>query len=308
VGKYLVVSAALAVAILLPYLWPYWRAHTDQGLTRDAQDLMSAFWRDYLTTPARIDGALLERWTSSTGLFPGFIGVGLTIYAVARGALRDPRARMSLVLGIVGVALSFGAAVPGFRLLYVLFPPLHGIRAIARFGYLGIVAVAIVGGFGVAIIRRQAKPRVALVAGVAIPVLLTAETLAIPIGYRPFDQIAPIYHQLDDVSGAVVADLPLAPHRFIFGNAPAMLNSTTSFYRLLNGYSGFVPASYYTHLDEVEPFPAERAIAALRRYGVTHVFVHRGLYPADRLAEIERTPALSIIAQDASVTLYQLTR
>jgi hypothetical protein len=140
VTKYLATAAALASLVLLPYLWPYWRAHADQGLNRSLAAIAPASWRDYLTTPARFDYWLLERWTSSIGLFPGFVGLALTAYAIATGALKDPRARMCLALGVCGVVLSFGADVPGFSLLYAAFTPLHGIRAIGRFGYLGTVA------------------------------------------------------------------------------------------------------------------------------------------------------------------------
>ena len=41
----------------------------------------------------------------------------------------DPRARMCLAIGLVGVALSFGPALPGYEALYTVIPVL---RAFAR--------------------------------------------------------------------------------------------------------------------------------------------------------------------------------
>jgi hypothetical protein len=309
IAKSLVAAAALASLVLLPYLWPYWRAHADQGLNRSLEAIAPALWRDYLTTPARFDYWLLERWTSSTGLFPGFVGLALTAYAIATGTLRDPRARMCLALGVCGVTLSFGAGLPGFSLLYAAFTPLHGIRAIGRFGYLGTVAVAVLGGFGLAAMRRRiGRPVLAIAAGIVVPLVLTLESLAAPIGYRRFEGIPPIYHRLDAEPSAVVADLPLAAHQVIYLNAPAMLNSTTSFYRLVNGYSGFIPASYFRISDAVASFPAAGAIAALKANGVTHVFVHDDEYSPAQIEQIRQTPDLRQIAADGLVALYELRR
>jgi hypothetical protein len=309
VVKNLVAAAALASLVLLPYLWPYWRAHADQGLNRSLEAVAPAFWQDYLTTPARFDHWLLERWTSFNGLFPGFVGLALTAYAITAGALRDPRARMSLALGVCGVALSFGPDLPGFSLLYAAFLPLHGIRTIARFGYLGTVAVAVLGGFGLAAMRRNiGRPALAIAAGIVVPLILTLESLAAPIGYERFEGIPQIYHRLDAEPSAVVADLPLASHQVIHLNAPAMLNSTASFYRLVNGYSGFIPASYFRISDAVASFPAASAIAALKANGVTHVFVHDDGYSPAQIEQIHQTPDLRQIVADGPIALYELRR
>jgi hypothetical protein len=309
VAKYLAVAAALAALVVLPYLFPYWRSHQGQGLNRSVTDLLPACWRDYLTTPARFDYWLLRRWWSSTALFPGFVGMALAGYAIARGALEDPRARMCLALGVCGVVLSFGASVPGFSLLYLAFPPLHGIRAISRFGYLGIVAVAVLGGFGVAAIGRQARrSTLAAAAGVVIPIVLALESLAAPIHYMYYDGIPPIYHRLDAHRSAVVAELPLAPREDFFTNAPPMLNSTTSFYRLLNGYSGFTPQSYFDHYDALEGFPDPNAISALQRFGVTHVFVHTDMFSMGQLEHLRQASGLRRIAEEKSVELYEVLR
>jgi hypothetical protein len=307
VAKCLTAAAVLATIVLLPYLLPYWRANHDLGMTRPLESLDKTSWQDYLTTPARLDYVLLERFTSFTGLFPGFLGLALTIFAVAQGALRDPRARMCLALGVCGVALSFGAALPGYAVLYWMFPPLHGIRAVSRFGYLGLVAVAALSGFGTAEIRRRLRrPAFASLAGVVIALALTIESLAAPIDYLPFEGIPPIYHRLDGERDAVVAELPLPMHRAIFANAPFMLNSTTSWYRLLNGYSGFIPESYFTHYDALHDFPAPAAVVALQRFGVTHIFVHLDSFTPGDLGILRQSRGLRLIAQEQSVALYQV--
>jgi hypothetical protein len=309
VAKCVAGAAALASVVLLPYLLPYWRASHGQGLNRSLDQILPTFWQDYLTTPARFDYWILERFTSTTGLFPGFLGVALAGYAIARGTLKNPLPRMCFAFGLCGIVLSFGSILPGYAILYRAFPPLGGIRALSRFGYLGIVAVAILAGYAVADMRRRIRrPALATAVAVAIPMVVTLESLAAPIGYQPFLRIPPIYHQLDAVRGAVVAEFPLAPHQYIFANAPAMLNSTTSFYRLWNGYSGFIPQSYLDHYDAVESFPNPDAIAALRAHGVTHVFVHHDAYSPAQIEQMHQTPDLREIAADGLVALYELRR
>jgi hypothetical protein len=53
-----------------------------------------------------------------------------------------------------------------------------------------------------------------------------------------------------------------------------VLNSTAHWRPLMNGYSGYTPASYVEHADVFWYFPRDSAIDAMRRAGVTHVMVH----------------------------------
>ena len=85
--------------LLLPFLLPYWRAYSGQGLTRslaDARWFAASGW-DYLTTPGRMHG---EWWShdfpSTTSLFPGFAG--------ARARRGRPRVRS----GVQGSARAHG--------------------------------------------------------------------------------------------------------------------------------------------------------------------------------------------------------
>jgi hypothetical protein len=307
VAKWLIGAAAMAALVMLPALLPYWHLHQMQGLSRPIDDLLPASWQDYLTTGARFDYRVLRRFWCETALFPGFVGLALSAYAVAKGALRDPRARMCAALGACGVVLSFGAAVPGFSWLYWLFPPLQGIRAISRFGYLATVAVAVLGGFGFAAVGRSARrSNVAAAVAVVIPVLVILESLAAPIRYAYDGGIPAIYERLGGAPHAVVAEMPLAAEPDMFANARAMLNSTTSFYALVNGFSGFTPRTYYVRLDAFAGFPAADAVAALGSCGVTHVFVHTDAYSAEQLDQLRRARALRRMAREGSVELYEV--
>jgi hypothetical protein len=301
--------ASLALA---PFLVPYWRAYHDQGLTRTLADarLYSASWADYLTTPGRLHG---ESWSyrfassSTTSLFPGIAAVSLTAFAIAsKVAIRDPRARLCLALGACGFLLSFGPSLPGYALLYRALPVLHAVRAPVRFGYLAVIAAAMLAGFGLAAIRRTWSARSSgAIAAVALA-LAVLEPFRAPLYLPKADPIRPIYRELRDVPDAVVVELPL-PHPWaVFHNAKYMLNSTLHWKPMVNGYSGFLPNSYRQHYDQLASFPDEHSIAALRHLGVTHLFVHTDQLAASVAGNLDQVPGLARLSAEETVVLYRL--
>jgi hypothetical protein len=308
VALWLTVSAGLSAIVLAPYLLPYWLTYHLKGFSRPLQGLLGAEWSDYVTSPARFSHWLLGRWSSADPLFPSFSGLILTAVGIATGVvLRNPRARMCLAFGGFGFLLSFGTAMPGYALLYHAFPALHGIRTVSRFGYLPIVAVGICAGFGLSEIRRRmaGSPFRAAV-GVLIVGVAALELLAAPIRYRRFDGIPAIYEQLQHVPNAVVVELPMARPGAIASNAPYMLNSTVHWHPLLNGFSGFIPGSYVEHYEALRDFPSPASIAALRQYGVTHLFVHLDRFRPQVADQIQRSPALQQVAAERQIILYKL--
>jgi PA14 domain-containing protein len=303
-------AAGLAGVILLPFLLPYWHLYEEQGLSRSLAEvrMYSASWTDYLMTPGRLHYAWWShRFGRGTALFPGFVGLGLTGLAIwLGGAMKNQRARMCLAAGLCGVLLSFGPKLPGYAMLYEFVPPLHAIRAAARFGYLGIVAVAMVGGFGLAELRRRLPGRIARPLSVLVLVLAALEPFAAPLGLKRAADISPIYRQVRSEPGAIVVEMPFPSPRAVFVNAQYMLNSTAHWKPILNGYSGFVPGSYRVHSELLSGFPDATSIAALQALGVTHVFVHLGSYGADSVRRIDTTAALRKMAQEGTIALYRL--
>jgi len=306
----LIGAAIMAFVVLLPFLLPYWHVSHDQGFTRSLEEVagFTATWRDYLTTPGRLARVWPANQGSASPMYPGAVGTALALVAILSGiALRDPRPRMCLVFGICGVLLSFGPDVPGYGWLYQVFPPLQGIRAVSRFGYLGLVAVAVVGAYGVVCIRswmRHSPWR--RPASFCILALVAIEPLAAPISYMRFGGIPRIYARLADEPSAVVAEFPMPMSRGVFFNAPYMLNSTIHWKPLINGYSGFVPASYHEHLEQLRDFPGPRAIAALQRMGVTHVFAHTSELGPATSRDLGQVPALERLAEEGDIVLYRL--
>ena len=115
----LLVAAAISVAAVGPFLWPYYEVSRDQGLVRSVSEVArySAGWRDYLTTGGRLHYALWSHnfFEHHTALFPGLTALALAGLAILKGdAWRDPRARMALAFGAAGLVLSFGPTLPEY--------------------------------------------------------------------------------------------------------------------------------------------------------------------------------------------------
>ena len=307
----LLLFVVIAGTALAPALAPYWLLH-GHGFTRslDEAAFFAATVRDYMTSVARLDG-----WapvSGSVGLYPGTLALALAGVALVSGvAFRDARARMCLAFGICGVALSFGPAVaPGYETLYFAVPLLQGIRTASRFGYLGIVAVAVLGGYGLAWTRHQLASHVGwqrAATGAAVAMVF-AESVAAPISYAPFTTIPSIYALPAVDARAVVVEMPMAPPAAPFFDAPDLLNSTLNWRPLINGYSGFTPPSYEQHYAAMRDFPSQASVAALQAAGVSHVFVHLDRFDASAVEAIGHAPALHRVAMDGSIALYRLDR
>jgi hypothetical protein len=311
----LAVAGALAVLVVGPFLWPYYRMSREQGFARPLDEVSrySAGALDYLTTGGRLHYA----WWSArifdgrTALFPGAIAVGLAAVALVDGtAWRDRRARMALAFGVMGVAFSFGPALPGYAWLYEHVPLVRGIRGAARWGFLGLTAIAILAGFGVQRLgRRWAGLRWWPATATALLALVTIEALRAPMGFVSAPTIPHVYARLRDEPHVVLAEFPIYRHA-VQKNARYLLNAAEHFQPLVNGYSGFIPASWIVNAGVLETFPSDDAIARLRTLGVTYITVHMTAFAAERGADaldaVSRRQELDAVQTDGDVRLYRL--
>ncbi len=313
VARQLGLAATVAIAMLTPFLLPYWFASRDVGLGRSLEEVrpLSAELTDYLATGGRLH---FETWSrpyfQGDALFPGLTATLLTMVALATMvALRDRRARMALALGIVAFVLSFGPAFPPYGWLYHLFPLLTGIRGAVRFGQFVLVAMAILAGFGLAALQQRLSRRSAIVAGVALLLTANAEALRAPLWYFEYPGVAPIYQALAKVGPeAVIVWLPFPPSHQFHLNAPFMLVAAKDFPRMLNGYSGFKPPSYRRHADRLAAFPDSASIGYLHDQGVTHVLVDGRNMRPERLGSLEHVRELSLWETDGNLRIYVLSR
>lgn len=313
------VAAVLAVLALAPFLTPYLLARREQAMfvrTLDEVAKFSAGWPNYLATGGTFHittwGARFWMLGRGDGLFPGVVGLLLTIVAVGTGvAFSDRRARMALVFGIVCFALSFGPAFPLYSYLYNAFPAMAAVRGAARFGQMVLVSVAILAGFGLAALQRR-LPR-AWVMPVCLALIVTAhlEALRAPIDYgqdQEFRGIPKIFESLNTPDPDVVVIFPFYPPQELFMNARYMVVSTAFWKPMLNGYSGYMPVRYIEHTQNLSGFPDEKSLAYLQGLGVTRVLVDSRNMRAEALGRLSGFPQLVQIATDGNLKIFELKR
>jgi uncharacterized membrane protein len=311
VASLLALSASVAALLLAPFLLPYLRVSRQQGFTRPMAEvsLYSARLADYVSTGGRLHYALWSaRFFDREALFPGLIAAALVMVAMASGvAWRDRRARMAVAFGVVAFALSFGPAFPLYEPVARLFPIMAGIRGASRFGQFFLAAVAILAGFGFAVVAERI-PRRAVAVGVIVLLGANLEALRAPINYRAFEGLSPVFDRLTDTDRALVACFPFPPRREAFHNVDCMLASTRFWRPLVNGYSSFIPERYDREAAAVDAFPEGMTLPYLRQLGVTHVIVFTNQISAPRLAHLAEHPELSLWKEDRdrSVRIYEL--
>ena len=306
----MLVAAAIALVALTPFMLPYYHARETVGLGRSLEETArySAEWTDYLAAPGRIYFDWWgKRFFQGDALFPGVTAMLLALAGIVAAGWKDKRARMTLALGLAAFALSFGPAFPPYRWLYRIFPLLSGIRGAVRFGEITLVAIGVLAGFGVAAVQRRLPAKWATTLGLAVFLTGNVEALRAPLFYSEYHGIPPVYDALNNIGRkAVLAWFPFYASAQFHQNAPFMLVSTRTFNPMVNGYSGFKPASYYKNVEELAGFPDERSIAHLQQLGVSVVLVDgRNMRPAN-LARLSDFPQLSKIADDGNLRIYLL--
>ncbi len=308
-------AAGVAIGLAGPVLAPYATARDRQGLVRAASELeqFSAPPAAYLATPARLHHSTWSRPfydRTAPRYFPGVICLLLAAVAVVLGGVREPWRRTLVPVAIVGFVLSLGTATPVYAWLHEALPPMQLLRDPSRFGYLVLLALAILAGLGLQELRSRG--RLSRFAAVALIVAANAEALTAPLELEPFEGLPSVYAAVaDEDEPLVLAELPFYPVEQVHRNAAYVLGSTAHFRPLLNGYSGFTPASYVERAEALREFPDDRAMDTLRRAGVTHVIVHfdrllpgRAEYVRTALAE---RPELELIhGSEREIALYRL--
>ena len=313
-------AAVTAAILILPVYLPYRRVAREQGMLRSLENVAdySATLKGYLAAAGRIhystwSGGFFEDPVDS--FFPGFVVIGLAAFCVWIAARRSATSRwrvlMLVAITVTGLVLSLGTRTPVYGWLFYIFPPMQGLRAAARFGNLFLLGMAVLAGLGLAALRARFHPRAAMWLGVVLIAAANLESLRAPFVYKRFEGIQPIYSLLAHEPGRVVlVETPFYPARAAFENAPYVLASTAHWRRLMNGYSGYVPASYREYAASFWFFPEDFAVQAMRRAGVTHVMVHPNLFYGDKekvMTRVAASPYLERVAIGrGGVALYRL--
>ena len=317
-------ATVTASAFSLPLLIPYRRVAVEHHMVRPIAEVASysATPAGYLAAPGRIH---VSTWSAAAfarpvdAFFPGVVAsilAAAALWYAVRGRDRE-RVAVLVAIGVAGFVLSLGLRTPLYGWLYAAFPPMQGLRAAARFGFLFLMAVALLAAIGVANLRRRGEGRTvmagATMTAIAAIVLVNLEALRAPFEYRRWAGIPAIYQQLAREPGPVVlAEMPFYPPQTVFENARYVLNSTAHWRPLMNGYSGYTPGSYADAAILMSRFPDPRASARMALAGVTHVTIHPDRYgsgAAGVFEELSRRREFTLIGVDTAtgIRLYRFT-
>jgi len=290
----LAVGAALALAIVTPYALVYARAENTVG-ARSIDDVAhySASPGNYLAAPPsnRLYGSVTSRFGSDElYLFPGFVAIVLGVMGVIGSSDRVRFVYLAALLLVFD--MSRGVHGVSYPLLFHL-APFRALRSAARVGILVNLSLAILSAYGMAWVLGKIRrfPWQAATAIVIVAALAT-EYASSPVLARAPAPTA-VDRWLARQSPAVVLQLPMTLDWLY------MYQGIGHGQRMLNGYSGYPPDSYYVTRETMRSFPDERSIAYLQERHVDYVVVRGEHYrPADRdalLAAIEQRTDLSLV-------------
>lgn len=311
----LTVAGSVGVLLMAPYLAAYARLHQSTGWTRAADEQGAASWVDYLATGGRMHYSLWSRPFAAETISYAFPGVVALILVATAWSFRenrhDARFRMCGVVAVGCAAVSFAPGLPFYAALHEAVPLFQAVRVPAHLGQIVLLMVAVMAGFGLAAIQRRWRrtstwPAVAVV----VCVIANVEALRAPVGWTRFEGVPAVYEVLARERSAVIVELPFPIPTQWFLNGPYMVNATVHRRPMLNGYSGFRPASYDASYASAREFPADRSLIALHDLGVTHIVVHRQAFVegngVERFDRIATTRSLEVVASDDDVFIYAL--
>jgi hypothetical protein len=300
----LIAAVAMTVVLVSPYARPYLRAQKSVGARSTEQiRIYSASLVNYASAPYvnRLYGwsAITDPITADEmNLFPGIVAVALALLGAVGGR---GRARFAY-LGALTFALLMTAGANGlvYPWLFEHVPPFRGLRSPARFGIFISVSLSALSAYGFQFLLSKIRDtRWKQIAATVIVALLLVEYASAPsIAAAPTP--SRIDAQLAQKPPVVIVELPLASTKGLWLSLDFlyMYQGLSHFQRMLNGYSGFPPESYYQMRETMASFPDDRSMAFLRDRHVDYVFVRVGLFEpqeaAEILAQIRRRADLSL--------------
>lgn len=304
------VALAMSALAFLPLAIPFMRMGESFGLERPLPRLQRASARpsDYLRSGAHVHEALgLKPASPERTLFPGIIGLGLSLVAIAR---LNRSTGLFLLIGGFAFWASLGPAWGLYRWLHALVPGISGIRVPPRISIYVLFAVAILAAQGAVILFRRAPVRVLAPILVIFPLV---ESFGGPIPYATAPALPDVYRWLVEEEGAVpVVELPLPPVERQRDNAVYLYWSTEHFKPLANGYATVVPPVYAEIAESMKRFPSAAGVSRLRRLGFRYVILHRDLYLRARAARMERRmmaePGLKRIYRTENESVFEIAR
>ena len=289
-------AAALSIAIVAPFFWPYIELQQGEGFARslDESRRWSAGWRSYAAS-----GAWAHRWVLQyldpwgEVLFPGIVAtatglLGLAGLAGVRRLRPESAARDHLwfyaSVGVIAFWSSLGPDAGLYAWLYRVVPVFSWLRAPSRLGLVVVLALGVLGGFALqALAARWRRPALA---SAALVLLAMADVLVAPLFMVEARPVAPAYESLRKWPYGPVAEFPFFYLRMDFPrHAEYMLYSTAHWRPLINGYSDHIPPEFRAMVVPLSSFPNPQSFAILKQLRAQYVVFHLNLY--DRRAVVE---------------------
>jgi hypothetical protein len=208
-------------------------------------------------------------------LFPGIVAPALTLAAVAPPLSAASVAYAAILT--ISADLALGMNGVGYETLYRWLPPLRAVRVPPRFAMIVGLALAVLAGLGIDRLTRHRQPATQLALAALVVAAVTVESRPRALELREVDDPMPaVYQWLAAQPRGVVCEYPVGnlQGRIVPQDATYMYYSTHHWQPMLNGYSGFVPASYLELLDRLKDFPDDGSIAYLKQRGVKYLLVH----------------------------------
>ncbi len=236
-----------------------------------------------------------------------------------------------LFLGLILLSLlmSFGpniqitdsVSVPGpYRLIHAINPLFGFIRAPARFGVFVFFFLALLIGLTWQKFSSKLSPKLAWIVGLTVLSLICVEYLNKPLEFTEITvQTKDFYQQLAKQNQIkVIVDLPIGNERpgplsrATYEDSHYLLLSLFHHKKLLNGYSGFIPAQYYARADKLTiNFPTKAKLALLKSWGVDGIVLHLDEYKLPELYDQTRQKLnlLNVpeVLKTDSLALFDLT-
>jgi hypothetical protein len=300
------VGAGLTIAIVAPYVLGY--SHAVRGVRMRSLDevrIFSASMTNYLSAPAmnRLYGwtAGTDRtWADEMNLFPGVLACALACLGILRG--RGP-VRFAYLAGLAAsVEMTRGSSSFVYPWLFEHVAAFRALRSPARFDTLVNLSLGVLSAYGVAFLLAGIEQRRwRQLAGAALVAVLIAEYASSPL-IAPVPGPTRIDALLAKRPPSVIVELPLLSRRGFWGSLDSiyMYQGIGHFQRMLNGYSGHAPASFYQMRDMMASFPDDRSMTFLRNLQVDYVVVRAGLYEAaPRAALLEQIGRVEDLSLEA---------
>ena len=312
-------AVGVAGSLVFPLVFVYAQSTEARGVrSPEVIAAFSAVPADYLRPGSGNPAyrAFLPRFVhAERALFPGLA----TLLLAAAGAWPPlTAARVAfIVAGVVAFDGSLGLHGILYPCLYTWFPALQSVRVPARFAMLVVLTLAVLAGAGATrLMARISSPWKRAGAAACLTLALALD------GWPRYDRLPmwpsppPIYAALP-ARGAVLFEFPVhSPADRFAENLPYMYFSMWHWTPMVNGYSGFIPASYRALVEGTSTFPDTVALDYLARIGVTHIGLHCRLWEpevcATTMERLDTSTRVRKLARanwyGSPATLYELRR